>query len=82
MPKNDQNFGLLTLSDDELRKRYEGVCQRVVFSGNDYYAEIQRRTQTRHTSAIRRLATITAILAVITAAMGIFRLVLLFMSEP
>lgn len=61
MPETDQKFGLLHLTDEELRKRYERKNGTIDFSSKDYYMELRRRAETRHDSAIRRLATVTEV---------------------
>ena len=81
MPRDDEGPGLLGLSDDELRKRHKQTSHGVVFSYNDYFAELQRRTQNQHASAVRRLATATTVLAAITALLGFGTLVLQFTGK-
>ena len=77
MTEANENTGLLKLTEEDLRGRYEKSCERVQFSSNDYYKEILRRSQEEHASEIRRLtkrgtylAVITTILAVVTAITG------------
>ena len=82
MAQPNKNRGLLSLSDDELRRRYEASNDLVLFSSNDYYGEIQRRTQNRHALAIRRLTTVTVVLAVITALLGIGAFVMEIAGAP
>ena len=81
MPRADEDPGLLCLSDDELRKRHAQASQDVRFSYNDYFSELQRRTQNRHASAIRWLAIVTTVLAAITAFLGVGTLILQFASK-
>ena len=73
--------GLLNLTDDELQRRYENECERVQFSADDYYREVERRAQTSHAAAIRKLTAVTVFLAVVTTFVGVATLVLQFMAK-
>ena len=81
MPEDNQNFGPLSLTDDELRKRCKELARNIEFSYNSYYAELQRRTQDRHASVIRWLTFVTVLLAAITMITEIAPSVMKFMSE-
>ena len=68
------NKGLLSMTEKQLRKKYEQGLEHVHFSPQNYYDEIVRRTQERHSTAIRWLAGITAISAVIATIATVFTL--------
>ena len=62
MTEPDNKVGLLRMTDEQLREAYQRSIKSVCFSTNDYYREIERRTQERHSRAIRLLTWITVIL--------------------
>ena len=78
MTESDNKVGLLRMTDEQLREGYEGSLEHVQFSTNDYYAEIQRRSQERHSMAIRRLTWVIAFLAFIATIATVLGLLLKF----
>lgn len=78
MPEDNKYFSPLSLTEEELRRRCEEKDPRTDFSYNDFYTEMQRKTQDRQAKAIERLtkigtylAIVTTILAVITTITGV-----------
>ena len=81
MTKPHNKLGLLSMTDEQLQEGYERSVERVQFVANDYYAEIQRRSQDRHSTAIRRLTWAIASLAFITAVATVFAAVVTILSK-
>ena len=81
MTEPDNKVGLLGMTDDQLRKGYQQSLEHVQFSANDYYKEIQRRTQERHSTAIRRLTWIIAFLTFIATVVTVLTLYSTFGAE-
>ena len=82
MTEANQNTGLLNLTEEDLRGRYEKSCERVEFFSNDYYREILRRTQEKHATAIVRLTKIGTYLAVITTITGVVEVMHSVQEDP
>ncbi len=68
----NEGKGLLDLTNTELKQRYRNSIENVQFSSNDYYEEIKRRNQERHTKAIIFL-TVVATAATVIAAISTIR---------
>ncbi len=66
-----QKLGLLDMTNKSLRNAYknsiyyENGKEKVVFSTNDYYREIERRTQNKHSIAMLALTCSIAALTLI-----------------
>jgi len=81
MSDHDNKVSLLRMTDEQLQEEYERSLERVQFSANDYYAEIQRRSQDRHSRAIRCLTWAIAFLTFITAIATVFAAVIALLSK-
>ena len=69
MTKPKKGAGPLEMTDAQLREAYRHANEDVMFSSNDYYKEIVRRTQEKHTKAIRWL-TLIGLLLTLSQAIG------------
>ncbi len=75
MVESKKKKGLLDMTDEELRDAYKNSIEHVSFSTNDYYREIERRTQEKHSkatlaltwaiAALTLIATIATVLSVV-----------------
>lgn len=55
----------LDMTDEELQNAYRSNIERVQFSTNDYYREIERRTQEKHSQRMFHLTWAIAALTLI-----------------
>lgn len=71
----NEGKGLLDLTNTELKQSYRNSVKGVDFSSNNYYKEIIRRYQERHTKAIIFLtvvATASTVIAAISTVRSFF----------
>lgn len=80
MPEGSKKRSPLFMTDAELRECCERTAHTTHFWHRDCYEEIQRRSQDRHATAIRRLTYVTVFLAGITALTNIVPLVLEYIT--
>jgi hypothetical protein len=74
MGEPEQEHGLLGMTSQQLRAGYRRSLDHVQFSANDYYREIERRTQEKHSKAMLALTGAIAALAVITTVVTLLAL--------
>lgn len=74
MAEPEQEHGLLGMTNEELRAAYRRSLERVQFSANDYYREIERRTQEKHSKAMLALTGAIAALTVIATVVTLLAL--------
>lgn len=68
--------GPLDMTDEELWTAYRNSIEYVVFSTNNYYREIERRTQEKHSQAMLALTWAIAaltLIATIATVLSIWR---------
>lgn len=81
MTEPDNKVGLLAMTDEQLRKGYQQGLEHVQLNTSDYYKEIERRTQAKHSTAIRRLTWVTAFLGFIATVVAVLTLFSKFGAE-
>lgn len=81
MSDHDNKVSLLRMTDEQLQEGYERSLEHVEFTANNYYAEIQRRSQDRHSRAIRWLTVAIASLTFITTVATVFAAVVVLLSK-
>lgn len=81
MTEPDKKVGLLGMTDEQLRNGYQQRLENVQFSANDFYKEIERRTQERYSTAMRRLTWVTAFLTFIATVATVLALFSTFRAQ-
>ncbi len=77
MIESKKKLGPLDMTDEELRNAYKNSIDHVSFSTNDYYREIERRTQEKHSKAMLMLTWAIAaltLIATIATVLSVVRL--------
>jgi len=67
------NKALIDLTDDELKEGLRQKAESTNFFYNDYYHEIQRRSQDRNSKAIVGLTWATVLIAAVATIIAVFK---------
>ncbi len=73
MSEPENKKGLLDMTDEELRKAYRQRAERVDFSYNDYYREIERRSQEKQSKAMWAFTFVIAVSTLIATLVAVTR---------
>ena len=78
MSQTRKKKGPLDLTDAELRQAYRDSIETVQFYTNDFYREIERRTQEKHSKAMLALTWaigVLTLIATVAAIISVLRVV-------
>ena len=73
MSESENKKGLLDMTNEELRKAYRQNVERVQWSANDYYREIERRNQEKHSKAMWAFTFVITVSTLIATLVAVAR---------